>query len=430
MTRSPDRQGNYWLEQVDNQPAAPARGSITADVVVVGGGIAGLSAARRLLDLGKDVVLLEADTCGSGATGKSSGFITPDSELELCNLIDRFGEDDAALLWRAAQTACVAMRADVEAWQLPCDRVDADSFWVARSASKIAAIECEHAAHQRLGLPSRLYRGGEVGDVLGGEGFAAGVRTPGTFGMNAFAYARGLQRQLVARGLRCFERSPVVEIGRNEVRTADALVRAGAIVLCLDRFAPELGIAARDTFHVQAFLTLTEPLDEATWRQIFPGPPLLVWDSDLVYQYFRRTGEGRLLLGGGRLLETYAAEHPHSKSFGKLERYARARFAALRDVRFTHAWGGLIGMSKDVLPIAGRSPAEPSHYLAMCGAGLPWSVLAGQCAAALAAGQEAPLARLFAPGRRYHWIDRFQWLLGKRITWALSYVFAKQIRRA
>lgn len=141
-------------------------------------------------------------------------------------------------------------------------------------------------------------------------------------------------------------------------------------------------------------------------------------------------GKDVVLLGGGRLLETYAAEHPHSRSFGKLERCARARFAALRDVRFTHAWGGLIGMSKDVLPIAGRNPAEPSHYLAMCGAGLPWSVLAGQCAAALVAGEDAPLARLFAPGRRYHGIDRFQSLFGKRITWALSYAFAKRIRRS
>jgi glycine/D-amino acid oxidase-like deaminating enzyme len=82
-------------------------------------------------------------------------------------------------------------------------------------------------------------------------------------------------------------------------------------------------------------------------------------------------------------------------------------------------------MSKDVLPIAGRSPDEPSHYLAMCAAGLPWSVLAGECAAALVAGQATPLARFFAPGRRFHWIERFQRLVGKPLTFALSYWFAR-----
>ena len=421
----PERQGNYWLGQVENEPVTAARGSIAADVVVVGGGITGLSAARRLSRFGLDVILLEADLSGSGATGKSSGFITPDSELKLSNLIQRFGDADAAVLWQAAQGACDAMRADVDAWQLPCDLVPADSFWVARSQREVAAIQREHEAHARLGFASRLYQGDEVGDVLGGSGFAAGVRSPGTFGMNALAYVRGLRRAVASLGVRCFERSRVTTIEGNEVRTADAVVRAAVVVVCLDRYAPTIDIATKDNFHAQAFLTLTEPLGAATWSEIFPEAPLLVWDSDLVYQYFRRTREGRLLVGGGRLIETFAAEHPHSRSFAKLERYARARFAGLRDVRFTHAWQGLLGISKDVLPIAGRSLDEPSQHLAMCGAGLPWSVLAGECAAALVAGQAAPLARFFAPERRFPWIERFQPVLGKPVTWALSYLIAR-----
>jgi gamma-glutamylputrescine oxidase len=209
------------------------------------------------------------------------------------------------------------------------------------------------------------------------------------------------------------------------VHSPGGVVRARAIVVCLDRFAPTMGIAREDVFHAQSFLTLTEPLDDALWSGIFPDAPLLVWDSDLVYQYFRRTGEGRLLVGGGRLSETYAREHPTSKSFDKLERYARAHFPPLRDVRFTHAWQGLIGMSKDVLPIAGRSPAEPAHYLALCAGGLPWSMLAGECAADILAGRAAPLERFFAPQRRFNRIEAFQPLLGKPLTWALSYYFAK-----
>ena len=417
----------YWAEQVTVAPAPEARGSIDADVVVIGGGIAGLSAARRLGELGQDVVLLEAQVCGAGATGRSSGFVTPDSELELCHLEARFGAADASLLWRAALGACARLRADVERWRLAADLVPADSLFVARTSRSSRLVRAEHEAHQRLGLPSRHYDREQLAEVLGGDGFCAGVRAPSTFGMNGFAYAQGLKQALVAEGVRCFEGSPVVAIAPHEVRTPEAIVRARAVLVCLDRFALDLGLMADDCYHAQAFLILSEPLDDATWRAIFPDAPLLVWDSDLVYQYFRRTGEGRLLVGGGRLAETYAArEHPSSPAHAKLERYARRCFAALAEVRFTHRWQGLIGMSKDLLPIAGRCPGEPWKYVALCAAGLPWSVLAGESAAAQLAGGATPLDRFFVPGRRFHRIERLQPLLGKPLTWALSYYFARR----
>ena len=66
--------------------------------------------------------------------------------------------------------------ADVDTWQLPCDLMPADSFWVARSQCEVAAIQREHEAHARLGFASRLYQGDKVGDVLGGSEFAAGLR--------------------------------------------------------------------------------------------------------------------------------------------------------------------------------------------------------------------------------------------------------------
>ncbi len=404
----------------------PARGRLEAEVVVVGGGIAGLSAARRLRALGKDVVLLEAAECGGGATGKSSGFIPPDSELDLAALIARFGEDDARLLWRAARGACARMRADVERWGLDCELVAADSLFVARSPRQAPAIRAEHEAHERLGFASRLYQGSALAEVLGGHGFVAGVRAPDTFGIDALAYARGFARALAAAGVRIFERSPVVELAPQSLRTAEAVVHADAVVVCVDRFAPALGVEANDCYHAQAFITVSEPLGESTWRRIFPDAPLLVWDADLVYQYFRRTGTGALLLGGGRLAETYAAaEHPASPAFAQLERYARDRFACLREVSFVQQRQGLIGMSKDLLPIAGRSRAEPTLHVAMCGAGLPWSLLAGESAAAQLAGESTPVDAFFTPGRRFNRVEALQPLLGKPATWALSYYLAK-----
>ena len=231
---------------------------------------------------------------------------------------------------------------------------------------------------------------------------------------------------LVGNGLRCFESSPVVEAAAGTVRTEAAEVRAPIVVLCTDRHGPELDVAVRDTYHAQAFLTVTEPLDEATWSTIFPNGPLLVWDSSLVYHYFRRIGGGRLLVGGGRLFETFSHEKTRSRSFGDLERYLRARFPALADTRFTHAWSGMLGLSKDLLPIAGPRPGAPGHFLAICSAGLPWSVLAGRCAADLAVGRPHDLAACFSPARRFNGLGPMQRVVGKPLTWALSYYLARR----
>ena len=420
--------GNFWFERAAGRsrtyPAASS--TMETDAVVVGGGIAGLSAARRLREHGLDVVLLEAKTCGAGATGHSSGFMTPDSELSLHTLVHRFGGDRASTLWQAAQGACDGIRADTVAWNAPCDVVDADSIWVARTARQAKALHREHAARGELGFESRLHDASTIRGVLGSSAFVAGIRVPGTFGFDAFAYAAALRDMLADGGLRCFESSPVVEVGANSVRTERAEVRARLVVLCLDRYAPDLGIATRDAHHVQAFLTVTESVPESVWASIFPSGPLLVWDSDLVYHYVRGIGGGRMLVGGGRLLDTFSKQRQHSRSFGDLEHYARTCFPVLGATRFTHSWSGLLGLSKDLLPIAGPRPGFPSHHLAVCGAGLPWSALAGRCAADLATGRDNELAAVFSPARRFNGLGAWQGLLGKSLTWAISYHLARR----
>ena len=191
MDRSSNKRGNYWSERAAGaRIIAPARGTLTADAVVVGGGIAGLAAARRLRVHGLDVVLLEARTCGAGATGHSSGLMTPDSELPLQVLVHRFGRDTASLMWQSAQQACDGIRDDIAAWNAPCDVIDADSLWVARTAHQAKALHREHAARTGLGLDSELYDATTIARVLGGERFVAAVRAPRTFGFDALAYVR------------------------------------------------------------------------------------------------------------------------------------------------------------------------------------------------------------------------------------------------
>ncbi|HEY7862135.1 MAG TPA: FAD-binding oxidoreductase, partial [Thermoanaerobaculia bacterium] len=100
MTNPLPKQAFYWQERTPVSPLSQLSGRATCDALVIGGGITGLTAAGLLRDAGADVVLLEASLCGSGATGKSSGFITPDSELQVDQLVRRFGAEKAGRIWR------------------------------------------------------------------------------------------------------------------------------------------------------------------------------------------------------------------------------------------------------------------------------------------------------------------------------------------
>ena len=422
----------YWYTRGQADLAPPLAGNIEADAVVIGGGVAGLAAAQWLREeAGLDVVLLEAHFCGAGATGKSSGFITPDSELELHQLARRFGDADAKFLWDSACSGVEQIRHNIDRLAIACDRLQADSLYVANSRSSVSSIRTEHDTHQRLGFPSRFYEESELPPVIGTSTYHAALRTYDTFSINGYLYAQGLKHALMKQGVRVFENSAAVEIAPHGAQTAHGTVHARLVLICLDRYAPNLALTPTDNYHAQTFLILSEPLDETTRRRIFPEQPLLVWDTDLVYQYFRPTADHRLLVGGSQLRYTYRRHKSHGENSAvhALVHYAREKFPFLSETRFTHYWPGMIGVTKDLLPLAGRSAQVPSHFYAMCSAGLPWSTLAGRVAAQQAVEGTTPLDQFFAPSRAFNPLEPLQPLLRKPATFAVSHYYSKNFEK-
>src|SRR4051812_18352191 len=116
------RDAVYWFER--QAPALPPLGgTITADAVVVGGGMMGLMCARTLAARGMRVCVVEAATCGGGASGRSSGFITPDSELEFADLVKHFGKETARTLWEFACGGVNLIRSAITQNAIHCGKV-------------------------------------------------------------------------------------------------------------------------------------------------------------------------------------------------------------------------------------------------------------------------------------------------------------------
>jgi gamma-glutamylputrescine oxidase len=417
----------YWHRHVT--PAVqPLRGDIRSEAVVVGGGIAGLTCAQALNDRGLEVTLVERDSCGAGASGKSSGFITPDSELELSDLVATRGESLGRELWEFARSGLEHIRRTISELALDCDYQVQDSLFVASSARAFEkVVEVEHQAHQALGYGSTLYDRSDLERILGARAFHGGIRYAGTFGIDSYAYCRGLRAALERRGVRIYEGTPALRIDGQGVETPGGRVRSAKVAVLADTGLPSLGLAPAAIHPVRTFLAISRPLRASQIEALFPsGDRLMVWDSALVYQYFRLTGEGRLLLGSARLRDMYASAGPGARVHvaRKLQRYLAGHFRGL-EVEFEYLWPGLIGVSKDFLPVVGRSASSPEVCFAGAAAGLPWAAaLGGYLAQKLTEGRAELDAAL--------WVDRpfaigarLQRLLGKPAGFMLSHAIVK-----
>ena len=419
------RDAVFWFDGKVS-PLPPLVGEVRADVVVVGAGMMGLMCARTLRARGQRVCLVEAEFCGAGASGRSSGLITPDSELEFHDLVRQFGTADAPRLWDFALGGVNAIRHAVAEDGIDCDLQVQDALYVAATPGGARVVAAEHAARNSFGYPCTLYSRENLPDIVGSASYFGGLRFGGTYGIDGYACCAGLRESLLQAGGLIFERSPVMRILENGVETAEGSVKAPAVIICADRFLPVLGLTRREIYHAQTFLGISECLGGSDIDRIFPRGPLMVWDTDLTYKYFRLTGQGRLLIGGGTLLNTYSrhAQHRPEQVVRRLTRYLAARFPGLR-VKFTACWPGLIGISKDFAPVVGRHPRHSTVHFAGGAAGLPWAAALGRYLAEKVLDGRSDVDAMLSVDRRFPVGPRLQAVLGAPSAFAISHGILK-----
>lgn len=416
----------FWYEG-KGAPRAALKEDCTADVVIVGGGMAGLMCAHEFAQAGKQVVLLEKDFCGGGASGKSSGFISPDSELELSDLISDYGKDTARALWSFVADSVSLIKETIERYQIGCDYQVQDSCYIATYRKGVKNIVAEHDARELLGYPSVLYDRNTLPSVLGSYAFYGGVRYPDTFGIDGFRYCQELSTQLEHMGVRIFEQSLVTETGREYVKAGKHTVTAKVVVLCVDRFLPQLGFLDYELFQLQTFLAISKPLSNDEVKKIFPEKRMMVWDSKLIYHYFRITGDNRLLLGGANMWYTYTRKENHNPTrfIRRHQRFFHKKFPDM-SIDWEYIWPGVVGVSKDVLGIAGQSREESSHYYIAAAAGLPWAAGLGKyIAEKIMKPHEHPLDKYFSPYRRFPIGNKVEKIIGKPLSFLLSHTIMK-----
>lgn len=412
----------FWYLNSTNT-LKPLTQPLSVDVVIVGGGVAGLSAAQSFHEKGLSVALLEKSFCGAGASGKSSGFITPDSEYSLHNLLESYGSEMGYRLWEFACAGVAFIENNIKKFNLQCDYQVQDTLVVASSKKAFEqSITKEHETRIKFGYNSHLYTTEQLTTILNFSGYAGGVRYPNTFGISAYRYCQEMKNILHQQGVQIFEETPVIGLTASGVQTPQAHVKADHVILCVDRFIHELHKLLYEIYHVQTFLMMSSPLSDKQVSLLFPEQKMMVWDTDLIYNYFRLTPDNRLMLGGGSLLSTYAGkeQYHNQRIIKKLITYFSNKFASVNP-EFEYIWPGLIGVTKDIMPIAGHDKDSPHIYYISGAAGLPWATALGKYSAENIIEKRTDLNEIFSPYRHATFGPAIQKIIGTKMTFALSH---------
>jgi glycine/D-amino acid oxidase-like deaminating enzyme len=395
----------WWLDEAGaDDPAAVLEGETSADVCIVGGGFTGLWTALALKERepGADVVVVEAERCGSGPSGRNGGFLhgywsSLDQARELV------GADGALALARAGEIAITSVRGlGQDVWLR-----EAGMLMVSTSPAQDAAVDAAVRAAAELGFPEQAVALGEaeVAERVRSPVFRRGVFFPEGATVQPARLVRVLRAAVLAAGVRLHEGTPATSLDDGLVRTPAGSVRAEAVVVAVNAAASGWRPVKRHVTNFGSYIALTEPAPERLAETGWTGGEAIV-DARMFLHYFRTTEDGRVAMGsgsgpiglGGRIDDRFTRDLPTA---ARAEAGLRRLLPAFDGVRVERAWGGPIDVSADHLPFFGTVPDSRVHYgLGYSGNGVGPSVLGGQILASLAAGRDDEWTRLPLVTRR------------------------------
>jgi len=365
---------------------APLREKVTADVAIVGGGLAGLSAAIELADRGLSVVLLEASQVGAGASGRNGGQAIHGLACDQSTIEAQLGMDEARRIWSMSLEALDLIRARCQRFDIDCEWQDG-YLGLATSESKGRDLQAwaeRMASH--YDYPMRWIAPGDIQQWIASPRFKAGVHDPRSGHLHPLKYCLGLARAAHGLGVRIYEHSPVTRMQQGqtvELGCAEGSVRAKQVLLAgnvyLQEYAPELAekLAPR-IMPVGTYIVCSEPMDKDRVDALIPSRSA-VCDTNFVLDYFRPTADQRLLYGGR---VSYSTVTPRSLLVSMRERLLLS-FPQLQDLGMQYAWGGFVDISMNRAPDFGRLGAHSNVYYlqGFSGHGLALTGLAGRVVA-------------------------------------------------
>ncbi len=430
---------SYWLETAgDLTPRPPLDGSADADVAILGAGLTGLWTAYYLhrADPALRIALVEREIAGFGASGRNGAWCAPDLNISMSRLARLHGEDAARRTQQATYDAVDEVGRAVAAEGIEAGFHRGGEIIVSRGPQGEPALEESLEEYRRFGFGDRyrLVGGEELRRRIWIAGATRALVSDDAAVVHPGRLTRGLASLLEREGVAIWERTAVAAIrprdatGRAALVTPRGEVRAPVVVLAGEAYLAEMAALHRQLVPLWSLIVLTEPIGEAAWAEIGWAGREVVASTRLSIDYLSRTEDGRILFGGrGAPYRMGSPIRPaydrHGPTHERLRRFVREWFPSLRDVRFTHAWGGPLGMPRDWHPTMSFDPASGiATSRGYIGHGVSTANLGGRVLTDLILGRATPLTDLPLVNHRSRDWERepLRWLGVRYAQWALG----------
>jgi glycine/D-amino acid oxidase-like deaminating enzyme len=374
------------LESFANRPL-PAR----ADVVVIGGGYTGLSAALRLGKLGAQVTVLEKESIGWGASSRNGGMVLTGHKHGVGEMLQTLGATKTHALWDASLAALDCVADIVQQENIDCDFARRGHLELAYKPAHMKHLEAAHALLEReFDYPTRLVPKAELRNEIDTQRYYGGLVDERSAGLHPAKYVRGLARAAQRAGADLHDGVAADAIEKKAdgfvVKTARGAIQARDVFAATNgytgRATPQL---RRRIIPIGSFIIATEPLGNPLARQLIPHNRMIFDTKNFLY-YFRRSPDDRIVFGGRA---AFFPETPDTvrESAEILRKGMLEIFPQIEDVPTAYAWGGTLGFTFDIYPHAGQ--LDGIYYaMGYAGHGVALSTYLGQQIANRIAGKE------------------------------------------
>tara|TARA_B110000090_G_scaffold26639_1_gene27222 strand:- start:41 stop:1333 length:1293 start_codon:yes stop_codon:yes gene_type:complete len=328
----------------------PLIGENETEIAIIGAGYTGLSAALHLSEKNKNIVVLDSENPGWGASGRNGGQVNPGLKEDPDEIEAKFGVEVGRRIVEMSGSAPELVFSLIKKYNINCDPIR--SGWIRAAHSEDAFRKQVKRAKdwQSRGVPIQILNSTQIEQMIGTNEYCGGTLDPRGGNLHPLNYVLGLANAILSAGVTIYGQSKARKIVREDgayaIHTDNGVLRASKVLLCTNGYTDDLvPPLERTIIPVQSVQVATAPLSDNILKSILPGKQAPS-DTRRSLLYYRLDSDGRFIMGGRGAYTKRETLQLHEK----LRLSAHRMFPQLKDVTWQHAWGGYIAITTDHYP--------------------------------------------------------------------------------